>query len=458
MADKKNKQETKWKNAVLRVHCKNETQTGLIEYTTKDIIDILEDWCKTKKGIRYFFILHDKDIITKEDLEKEDYYKSFPKDSIGTLKAPHFHIVIVFDSTNGVDKKTILSKFPYGSCQKARDKYGDVTRAVQYLIHKNHRDKYQYDSEDIITNDPIELSRYLSVDFSQRLSKDSVIINLQNGLLRLYQIYDKNIVDDLTLHKYEKHFINAADIFYERYRLDYIEKSSTKLFILQGESRSGKTTYAFARSIENGLKLAKSSGSNDYMQHYKGQEAFLLDEFDESAVLIKNLLSFVDPNHAGDLPRRFRNLVFVGKYIFITLNDNWEDVYTKNKKVTAEQIHALHSRVDRLYKFKKTSQPFVSTVDEYQYNQILRKYELKKSHPEWDYKKYIPGALSTGVIRLEDLKKEIDNDLFSDSITQENQEKIQNAVDFIDSLSRFEEEAYNNINTVFDIEPKSKKE
>lgn len=123
------------------------TQTGKIllvinfedKEVDKGVIDNLKDWLE-KNTKQYAFILHDKDIL-------ED----------GTKKTPHLHAVCNMKTTkqriatilNDLTKSLNISAFLVSI-----DKYSSFHSSIQYLIHKNNDEKYQYDIEDIVTNIP----------------------------------------------------------------------------------------------------------------------------------------------------------------------------------------------------------------------------------------------------------------------------------------------------------------
>lgn len=123
------------------------TQTGKIllvinfaqKVVDKALIDNLKTWLDNNTK-QYAFILHDKDVL-------ED----------GSKKTPHIHVVcnmnttkqriatILNDLTKSLDISPLLVTI---------DKYSSFNASIQYLIHKNNEEKYQYDIKDIITNIP----------------------------------------------------------------------------------------------------------------------------------------------------------------------------------------------------------------------------------------------------------------------------------------------------------------
>lgn len=90
------------------------------DYNYLDILDIVRTKCS------YAYILHDKD---------ED-------------KKPHYHVQCYFLTQHTLSAYSKLFGIPQNMIQVIKNKVG----AIQYLIHKNNPEKYQYDINDISTN------------------------------------------------------------------------------------------------------------------------------------------------------------------------------------------------------------------------------------------------------------------------------------------------------------------
>lgn len=108
--------------------------------TERDLSKYLEDEMRIAF---YSFIKHDSDVNEE-----------------GVSERVHYHIVIALNSAYA--KSTIISAFANGltcnvACISVR-KNKSFVKSVQYLIHKNNKDKYQYDYLDIWTNDVNELN------------------------------------------------------------------------------------------------------------------------------------------------------------------------------------------------------------------------------------------------------------------------------------------------------------
>lgn len=112
-------------------------------------------------GIFYAMILHDRDTWSVED-ELEN-----PEHKAGEPKKPHWHIVLRF--SNACWNTSICSRFGIEDrfCKKA----DSCDEALEYLIHKNHPDKYQYHVDDV--------SGDLSSRLAMLIGKDSKTENEQ---------------------------------------------------------------------------------------------------------------------------------------------------------------------------------------------------------------------------------------------------------------------------------------
>lgn len=90
-----------------------------------------------RRGYRYASIVHDCD--TKED---------------GTLKTPHIHVVIEAQKRArlGTTLIRLADDFGVNENQVSVQSYDDFAFEVQYLIHKNNPDKFQYDKCLIMSN------------------------------------------------------------------------------------------------------------------------------------------------------------------------------------------------------------------------------------------------------------------------------------------------------------------
>lgn len=98
---------------------------------------------------KYYYILHNRDTYSLE--EYDEYLVTHPGIECpfnpGDLKKPHYHVVVTCDACMlGLAKKKAGLESGVFPCK-------NVKAAVQYLIHLNNPSKFQYQPEEIITND-----------------------------------------------------------------------------------------------------------------------------------------------------------------------------------------------------------------------------------------------------------------------------------------------------------------
>lgn len=89
--------------------------------------------------IAYAIVLHDRDTWSADDEVENPEHKS------GDLKKAHWHIVLRF--SNPCWNTSVCTRFGIEDrfCKKAES----CDEALEYLIHKNHPDKFQYHIDDV---------------------------------------------------------------------------------------------------------------------------------------------------------------------------------------------------------------------------------------------------------------------------------------------------------------------
>lgn len=119
----------------------------------------------------YAFILHDRDFNDE-----------------GQVKTPHYHVVLKCNSRYA--KESIITDFAKNLkinrvCVKCKA-YHDIYGAVQYLIHQNDTDKYQYKQTDIVSSSNAETEVYLIGQFEIDINK---LIDICIGSKSLTEVY-----------------------------------------------------------------------------------------------------------------------------------------------------------------------------------------------------------------------------------------------------------------------------
>lgn len=285
-----------------------------ITYTKEDIINILEEWIKTKY-FNYFVIEHNAD----------------PENV-------HFHIVIEFTKNSQGKFSQIKERFPYGQIDNC--KYG-IKNCVQYLVHMNNPEKNQYSWDDVITNAPDRLVLYkVPGKTTLDMKTQSVISKILSGEIREYQI------DQIDPDIYIKHSSRIKAAF--EYRQQTIISNPNRdilVIALQGPPRVGKSTFCKEWAKKQGKSICFSSGSRDPWQDYKGQDVFVFDDFNYSAMTILDLLKVLDPHNNSSVSARYKNKLFLGDTIFICTNVPITDWYIGETLVLRDALYRRFARV-----------------------------------------------------------------------------------------------------------------
>lgn len=150
----------------------------------------------------YAFILHDKDI-----------------DEEGILKTRHYHIII--ETYNKYTKDTIINDFASKlfinkNVVSCRPIY-DIKSMTRYLCHEDDKSKYQYDYDDIVTNNPFTLDDFRLYGDGSTLDLTTllIIIDRSKSLAEVYGTIGlknsktyRNVIYDLWKEKQQHEFIS----------------------------------------------------------------------------------------------------------------------------------------------------------------------------------------------------------------------------------------------------------
>lgn len=169
----------------------------------------LNEYCCERFKL-YAFILHDKDVL-------ED----------GSTKTPHIHLVGVYN-TNRQRLSTILNDLSVhvgvNDLAISIDKMNDINGSIQYLLHRNNPQKYQYDVSQITTSLELdELNLYLQRE-SNSISTSGLLDIIRNAKSKIdvyesiglenYRQY-RQVINDLWFEVHEKATLFACSQFIE---------------------------------------------------------------------------------------------------------------------------------------------------------------------------------------------------------------------------------------------------
>lgn len=294
-----------------------------------------------KNGINhltnYAYILHDKDV-------KKD----------GTPRAPHWHILIKMDNTYTFN--TIAKRFgvepQYVSKIKTR-----FANCLMYLTHNTPQaqidKKYQYDDEEVKSNYAWQKERQKGLDELKNQNKKREIIELiDNNTMKEYNIDEFLSTDDYV--KYKRVIDTAFE--FKREKLLHIKDRELECIYLYGDSGNGKTTYAKGLARAKGYSSFVSSGSNDALDGYKGQECIIFDDLRPECYEISDLLKILDNHTVSSGKSRYHNKVLSEcKLIIITTIVDIDLFYLRMKNHSTEPIYQLKRRCATKIKMNKNT-------------------------------------------------------------------------------------------------------
>lgn len=222
----------------------------------------------------------------------------------------HLHVGIHTFSHNTYD--TIAKWFNLNSNSVQRIKSRFNSTYALYLIHYNQPNKTPVNPGDVVFNFNLDYDKLISsVNSGHRL--DDILSGIDNGTIKPY-----NYTSFMSLTEYTKYKRQIDNAF--SYRIDRLRGIDRKMecIFITGDSGVGKTTYAKQIASDRHLHAYISSGSNDILDDYRGEECIILDDLRPQCIALSDLLKMLDNNTASSVKSRFKNKVLECKLIIIT--------------------------------------------------------------------------------------------------------------------------------------------
>lgn len=284
-------------------------------------LDKLKEFILWQSIKDYAYILHDKDI-------KDD----------GSPKEEHIHLMLRF--TGAVPTSAILAKcnavFGENVVRVEQlEKCKKWKSAIAYLTHENVTGKHIYDRKEVYSN--YEFEKDIEDALSDGIRLNNLLNGIASGEVKAYNIHEFVSVTDYAKWKtkIDSAFTYRANILLTKGDRDM------KCIYIQGDSGVGKTTYAKKICNEREYSYYVSSGSNDVLDGYGGQDAIILDDLRPSALSLADLLKMLDNNTSSSVKSRYRNKVLECRLIVITtvlpINEFFSQVF-KEQPETARQL------------------------------------------------------------------------------------------------------------------------
>lgn len=159
------------------------------------------------KSIQYHLVIEETDILNQKTITEVDlknylndnesilFYAFIKHDSdfdeYGEKERNHYHLVLRLKNQyskttiiNDIAQKLLINKNII-SCRKCLN----FVLSVQYLVHKNDKDKYQYDLMDCCTNDSNEFMNCIINNISSYEIDIDYLIKLINCSDSLFTVY-----------------------------------------------------------------------------------------------------------------------------------------------------------------------------------------------------------------------------------------------------------------------------
>lgn len=329
-------------------------KSGLTEDKIKQVIADLP--CK------YAYILHDKDV-----------------DESGKAKEPHWHVYVNFGRTSW-NSENVAKRFGVTEnfVGRIKGKSGDM---LEYLTHQNRPEKYQYPEDDVRSNYDWQSDKERSLTKHARDKRaDEIREHIVDGSWR-----DFNIHQFVTAKEFYEHKRVIENAFEYRVRTLRGANREMNAVYIYGDSGSGKTTLAKMMAEEHGMSVYVSSGSNDVLDDYKGEDCIILDDIRPSCMGLSDLLKMLDPNTSSTVKSRYRNKVLECKMIIITTTLSIDKFFAnvfESENETAIQLKRRCEALFRLtpdvmesYVWLKKKREYMRLAD--QPNPVATKYKAK---------------------------------------------------------------------------------
>lgn len=228
---------------------------------------------------------------------------------------PHVHVSIRLNDS--YDTKYIAEWFgvPEQCVNKVKGRWSDM---LKYLTHANAPDKHQYSDEEVVSNFNWKADR--------DKGGDNKLAEITNGIVD-GNIREYNYFEHITHDEYIK-YNRQIKLAYE-YRADKLKGANREMecIFITGSSGTGKTTYAKDIAEGKDYSLFVSSGSNDVLDGYKGEDCIILDDLRPSSMGLSDLLKMLDNNTSSTVKSRYKNKVLECKLIIITTVLPLEEFY-----------------------------------------------------------------------------------------------------------------------------------
>jgi len=287
----------------------------VILYSDSSDFSDLQGYIAGRSGIRnYAYIVHDKD-----------------------KNKTHCHYMLRMNDTYSSDSIARWFGVSGNQVERCKGRWSDM---LSYLIHLNAPDKYQYDRSCVFSNfDWEKVVRAANEKKKSAVRINEIVAGIADGDIRRYNIHEY-----VSVHEYVKYKgqINSA-FEYRNKKIKGVDREMKSIYIYGG-SGTGKTTLAKKIALNQGYSVFISSGSNDVLDDYEGQDCIILDDLRPSCLGLSDLLKMLDPRTASTVKSRYYNKTLECKLIIITTTRPMSEFFNSVFENESEPLRQLQRR------------------------------------------------------------------------------------------------------------------
>lgn len=276
----------------------------------------------------YAFCIHDQ-CTGKEDSKLKD----------------HLHLALRMSDTRNSDNIAKWFQASPSQVEKCKGRWADM---LAYLTHANAPDKHQYDPSAVVSNFDWQLEVSTAGPSRGDARLNELLDGIGSGEIREYNLYDH-----MTIQEWAKYKVRLRAGFEYRIRKMKGAGREMKCFYVHGESGTGKTTWAKEYPKRLGYSVFVSSGSNDILDGYEGQDCIILDDLRPSCLGLSDLLKMLDPHTASTVKSRYYNKVLECKLIIITTTLPMDTFFHNVFEHEAEPLKQLERRCGTVMRLTK---------------------------------------------------------------------------------------------------------
>lgn len=251
-------------------------------------------------------------------------------------KKVHCHVMLRMTDTR--DSDNVAKWFAANSSQveKCKGRWADM---LAYLTHANAPDKFQYEPECVHSNFDWQNEALKASHAKGEKRLNELLEGIGSGELREF-----NIFDHMTIQEWSKYKTRLKSGFEYRVKMMKGATRDMKSVYVYGNSGTGKTTWAKDYAEQRGYSVYISSGSNDVLDGYEGQDCLILDDLRPSCLGLSDLLKMLDPHTSSTVKSRYYNKVLECKLIIITTTLPMEKFFRNVFENESEPLKQLERR------------------------------------------------------------------------------------------------------------------